>query len=80
VPPYPPAPYPPQTPPDMRSRQPRPRPFATIVPVVGMWILFALATRSAGGAVAFLIAVAVLVTLASIGRRPPGGPSDQHRR
>jgi len=45
-----------------------------------MWILFALATRSAGGAVAFLIAVALLVTLASIGRRPPRGPSDQDRR
>ena len=81
VPPYPPqAPHPPQGPPDMRSRQPRPRPFAPVVPVVGMWILFALATRSAGGAVAFLIAVALLVTLASIGRRPPRGPSDQHRR
>jgi hypothetical protein len=75
-----PAPYPPQAPPDMRSRQPRPRPFAPVVPVVGMWILFALATRSAGGAVAFLIAVALLVTLASIGRRPPRGPSDQDRR
>ena len=76
----PPAPYPPQAPPDPRSRQPRPRPFAPVVPVVGMWILFALATRSAGGAVAFLIAVALLVTLASIGRRPPRGPSDQERR
>jgi hypothetical protein len=75
-----PAPYPPQAPPDVRSRQPRPRPFAPVVPVVGMWILFALATRSAGGAVAFLIAVALLVTLASIGRRPPRGPSDQDRR
>jgi hypothetical protein len=75
-------PYPPQAPapPDMRSRQPRSRPFAPVVPVVGMWILFALATRSAGGAVAFLIAVALLVTLTSIGRRPPGGPSDQNRR
>jgi hypothetical protein len=74
-------PYPPQAPssPDMRSRQPRPRPFAPVVPVVGMWILFALATRSAGGAVAFLIAVALLVTLTSIGRRPPRGPSDQNR-
>jgi hypothetical protein len=72
-------PYPPPGPPDMRSRQPRTRPFAPVIPVVGMWILFALATRSAGGAVAFLIAVALLVTLASIGRRPPGGPSDhQH--
>jgi hypothetical protein len=76
----PPAPYPPQAPPDARSRQPRQRPFAPVVPVVGMWILFALATRSAGGAVAFLIAVALLVTLASIGRRPPRGPSDQDRR
>lgn len=78
--PQPPAPYPPQAPPDMRSRQPRPRPFAPVVPVVGMWILFALATRSAGGAVAFLIAVALLVTLASIGRRPPRGPSDREHR
>src|SRR6185437_12141119 len=78
--PQPPAPYPPQAPPDMRSRQPRPRPFAPVVPVVGMWILFALATRSAGGAVAFLIAVGLLVTLASIGRRPPRGPSARERR
>jgi Domain of unknown function (DUF1707) len=76
----PPVPYPPAVPPDMRSRQPRPRPFAPVVPVVGMWILFALATRSAGGAVAFLIAVALLVTLASVGRRPPRGPTDQQRR
>lgn len=76
----PPAPYPPPAPPDMRSRQPRPRPFAPVVPVVGMWILFALATRSAGGAVAFLIAVVLLVALASIGRRPPRGPSDHERR
>jgi hypothetical protein len=45
-----------------------------------MWILFALATRSAGGAVAFLIAVVLLVALTSIGRRPPRGPTDQHRR
>jgi hypothetical protein len=74
VPPYPPPPA------DMHSRQPRPRPFAPVVPVVGMWILFALATRSAGGAVAFLIAVALLVMLASIGRRPPRGPSDHQRR
>jgi hypothetical protein len=45
-----------------------------------MWILFALATRSAGGAVAFLIAVVLLVTLASAGRRPPRGPSDGHHQ
>jgi hypothetical protein len=40
-----------------------------VLPVVSMWILFALATRSAGGAVVFLIAVVTIVTLASIGRR-----------
>jgi hypothetical protein len=72
-------PYPPQPPADMGSRQPRPRPFAPVIPVIGMWILFALAARSAGGAVAFLIAVALLVMLASIGRRPPRGPSDHQR-
>ncbi len=72
-------PQPPGVPPDPRSRQPRTRPFAPVIPVVGMWMLFALATRSAGGAVAFLIAVALLVTLASVGRRPPRGPSDRQR-
>jgi hypothetical protein len=51
------------------------RPFGPVLPVVGMWVLFALATRSAGGAVAFIIAIALLVTLASVGRRPPRGPS-----
>src|SRR5215472_11493468 len=40
------------------------RPFGPVLPVVGMWVLFALATRSAGGAVAFIIAIALLVTLA----------------
>jgi hypothetical protein len=65
--------------PEPRSPHPRTRPFAPVIPVVGIWILFALATRSAGGAIAFIIAVALLVTLASVGRRPPRGPSD-HRR
>jgi hypothetical protein len=40
-----------------------------VIPVVSMWILFALATRTVGGAIVFLIAVVTLVTLASIGRR-----------
>jgi hypothetical protein len=67
-------------PPEAHSRQPRPRPFAPVIPVVGIWVLFALATRSAGGAIAFIIAVALLVTLASVGRRrPPRGPSDRRR-
>ncbi len=74
------APYSRPVPPDTPSRQPRTRPFAPVIPVVGMWVLFALATRSAGGAVAFLIAVALLVTLASVGRRPPRGPSDRQRK
>ena len=65
-------------PPQPHSQHPRPRPFAPVIPVVGIWILFALATRSAGGAIAFIIAVALLVTLASVGRRPPRGP--HHRR
>lgn len=51
------------------------RPFGPVLPVVGMWVLFALATRSAGGAVAFIIAIALLVALSSLGRRPPRGPS-----
>lgn len=55
------------------------RPFGPVLPVVGMWVLFALATRSAGGAVAFIIAIALLVTLASVGRRPPRGPSGGRR-
>jgi len=45
-----------------------------------MWVLFALATRSAGGAVAFIIAIALLVALASVGRRPPRGPSGRRLR
>jgi len=44
-----------------------------------MWVLFALATRSAGGALAFIIAVALLVALSSVGRRPPRGPSGGRR-
>ncbi len=43
--------------------------FGPVLPVVSMWILFALATRSVGGAVVFLIAVVTIVTLASIARR-----------
>ena len=72
-------PYSGQRPPQPRSQQPRTRPFAPVIPVVGIWILFALATRSAGGAIAFIIAVALLVTLASVSRRPPRGPSDRRR-
>jgi len=62
---------------DMRQPSPysRGHPFGPVLPVIGMWVLFALATRSAGGAIAFLVAVALLVTLSSIGRRPPRGPS-----
>jgi hypothetical protein len=40
-----------------------------VLPVVSMWILFALATRSVEGAVVFLVAVVTVVTLASIARR-----------
>jgi hypothetical protein len=50
------------------STRPRPR-LAPVLPIVSMWILFALATRTAGGAVVFLIAVVTMVTLASLGRR-----------
>lgn len=65
---------------DMPSERRGPaRPFGPVLPVVGMWVLFALATRSAGGAVAFIIAIALLVTLASAGRRPPRGPSGGRR-
>lgn len=72
VPPYPrPAPED-----DMRQpvRYPR-HPFGPVLPVVGMWVLFALATRSADGAVAFLITVVLIVTITAVGRRPPRGPS-----
>lgn len=85
APPYPgPYPYPLAQPPHQRQPateenppppQHRGRPLGPVIPVVAMWVLFALATRSAGGAVAFLIAVALLVTLSSAGRRPPRGPS-----
>jgi hypothetical protein len=71
-------PYPRQTTDDDTrhpSRYSRGHPFGPVLPVIGMWILFALATRSADGAVAFLITVVLLVTVASIGRRPPRGPS-----
>jgi hypothetical protein len=50
------------------SERPRPR-LSPVLPVVSMWILFALATRSAGGAVVFLIVVVTIVTLTSISRR-----------
>jgi hypothetical protein len=50
------------------SARPRAR-LGPVLPVMGMWILFALATRSAGGAVVFCIAVVVIVMLASAGRR-----------
>ena len=48
--------------------RPHPR-LGPVIPVVSMWILFALATRTVGGAVVFLIAVVTVVTLASIARR-----------
>jgi hypothetical protein len=48
--------------------RPRPR-LGPVVPVVSMWILFALASKTVGGAVIFLIAVVTVVTLASIARR-----------
>jgi hypothetical protein len=50
------------------SARPRPR-LGPLLPVVSMWILFSLATRSVGGMVVFLIAVVTIVTLASIARR-----------
>jgi hypothetical protein len=48
--------------------RPHPR-LGQVIPVVSMWILFALATRTADGAVVFLIAVVTVATLASIARR-----------
>jgi hypothetical protein len=42
---------------------------APLLPLVGMWVLFAVLARTDGGAVVFLIAVVVLVVLASVGRR-----------
>ncbi|HEX4831377.1 MAG TPA: DUF1707 domain-containing protein [Trebonia sp.] len=63
----------PPSPPQRRGRS-----FGPVLPVVAMWVLFAMATRSAGGAIAFLIAVALLVALSSIGRRPPRGPSGRN--
>ena len=57
------------------SQQGRGRPFGPVLPIVGMWMLFALATRSAGGAIFFLVAVVLLAALTTIGRRPPRGPS-----
>jgi hypothetical protein len=43
--------------------------LSPILPVVGMWVLFALVLRSDGGGIAFLIALVVLVVLVSAGRR-----------
>lgn len=87
VPPAPPVgsprPYPPRSAGDEGippSQRPQGRPFGPVLPVVGMWILFAVATRSAGGAVAFIIAMALVAMLASVGRRPPRGPSGGQRR
>jgi hypothetical protein len=82
-PPYPYQPHPPQSaasgqPPEAGQQlQPGPpgrppqraRVVGPLVPIVAMWVLFALAARSDGGAIAFLIAVVVLVALASVGRR-----------
>jgi hypothetical protein len=69
-------PYPRRADDDMQpARYSRGHPFGPVLPVIGMWILFSLATRSADGAVAFLITVALLVTVSSIARRPPRGPS-----
>jgi hypothetical protein len=73
--------YPGQPPADRSlppARHRRGHPYGPLLPVVGMWVLFALAARSTGGAILFLVAVALLVALTSIGRRParggPGGP------
>jgi hypothetical protein len=38
------------------------------LPLVGVWVLFGLLARTDGGAIIFLIAVVVLVVLASAGR------------
>jgi hypothetical protein len=43
-----------------------------LLPLVGMWVLFAAIARTDGGAIIFLIAVVVLVVLASAGRRGGG--------
>jgi hypothetical protein len=50
------------------SGRPRGR-LGPVLPIMGMWMLFAVASHSVGGAVVFFIAVVVIVTLASAGRR-----------
>lgn len=50
------------------SGERRGRPFALVVPVT-MWVLVALATRSVEGAMFFIVALVLLVTFSSIGRR-----------
>jgi hypothetical protein len=50
----------------------RRRTFGPLLPVVGMWVLFALALRSDGGAIAFLVVVVLLAMLASGGRHRGG--------
>jgi hypothetical protein len=57
--------------------QRRGHPFSPVLPVVGMWVLFALATRSAGGAIAFLVVMALLVAVSSVGRHPRGPSGGQ---
>ena len=47
----------------------RGRSIGPFLPLVGMWVLFAALVRTDGGAIVFLIAVVVLVVLASAGRR-----------
>jgi hypothetical protein len=47
----------------------RGRVVGPFLPLVGMWVLFAVLARTDGGAIVFLIAVVVLVVLASVGRR-----------
>lgn len=64
---------------DMPPQRPHPgRAFTPVLPVLGMWMLFAFATRSAGGALVFVIAIVVLMVLTSIGRRrPPRDPGNR---
>jgi hypothetical protein len=40
-----------------------------VLPVLGIWVLFALATRSVAGAVIFVIAVVMIATFAAAARR-----------
>jgi len=46
-----------------------PRGFGPVLPVVGIWVLFALAMRSEGGAVAFLLVMVLLMLVTAVGRR-----------